>query len=108
MDPMLNHFCELDTFVLITKMAAVFKDMQLTVGQRPVQVIGIFDIQKRIFIRPENIHRHRQQTCVFGQAFAACWIVLEVFCNESDAVGVRSDIVFHLRFVWTVMQLPKV
>ncbi len=94
-NPVLDKMGEFLILILVTEMAAVFKNGQRTLGKPLVQAFCIVGCQESVLITPKNVNRHIECIQMWINGFGAFWIMLEPCANLADPPAIRGNIVFN-------------
>ena len=76
-DPVLDQLAKFLTLILVTEMAAVFKNGQGTLGKPFVQSLSVVGCQESVLITPKNVNRHIECIQMGINSFGAFWVMLE-------------------------------
>ena len=92
-DPVLDQLGKFLILVLITEMAAVFKNGQGTLGKPFVQSLCIVGCQESVLITPKNVDWHIECIQMGINRFGAFRVMLEPRANLADAPAIGSYII---------------
>ncbi len=95
-DPVLDQLGEFLTLILVTEMAAVFKNGQGTLGKSLMQSFCIVSCQESVLISPKNMNWDLEGIQMRINSFGAYWIMLEPCRNLTDPPTIRGNIVCDL------------